>query len=123
MHSWKVKEVDAALEDSLEDVKKVRMSICWIFRNFPKETQIPFRSTPSIYMPTSQDEESEVADEKTEDVNSEESLVEKRERIGKVLRVSSLQPPGSGGKSFHNYREYIRAAHHSMPESPAAAMH
>ena len=51
-------------------------------------------------------------------------MVEKRERIGKVLRASSLQPPGTGGgKSFRNYREYIRAAHHSMPEPPAAAMH
>ena len=68
-------------------------------------------------------QESEEADEKTEEANTEESLVEKRERIGKVLRASSLQPPGSGGKSFQNYREYIRAAHHSMPEPPAAAMH
>ena len=73
-------------------------------------------------MQTSQ--ESEAAEEKAEEVNSEESLVEKRERIGKVLRASSLQPPGTGGgKSFRNYREYIRAAHHSMPEPPAAAMH
>ena len=51
------------------------------------------------------------------DVLSEESLVEKRERLGKVLRPGSLQTP-----CYSSYREYIKAAHQSMPES-SAVMH
>ena len=58
-----------------------------------------------------------------EEEKSEESLVEKRERIGKLLRATSLQPPEGSGKALHNYREIIRASRNSMPEGPAAAMH
>ena len=50
-------------------------------------------------------------------------MVEKRERIGKLLRATSLQPPEGSGKALHNYREIIRASRNSMPEGPAAAMH
>jgi hypothetical protein len=56
-----------------------------------------------------------------QDALSEDTLVEKRDRIGKMLRAGSLQAPGTAGNRYSNYKEYIKAAHQSMPEP--AVMH
>ena len=94
------------------------------FRHVPPDEHFCIICSCSVPILTFQ--ESEITGEKeTEDADehSEESLVEKRERIGKLLRATSLQPPEGSGKALHNYREIIRASRNSMPEGPAAAMH